>query len=211
MKVSNRSKEIGQLPELAVDVYLLKIGLPQPLWIGLVRAVGTKNQLRVVFHHALSSDQGSLVSVLSEMKLVRPPGFTTLGCGLHLENNIRLPPGSKTANFGKPLALANRFLQPATDRDDIVEKSKNVEEVRLASGVRSDEQHTTLQSCLDSNKVAPVTKTDSTKPELLTGYSASGISSHQLLPRHPRACDFDYAPVRAASHESTRKNCDASS
>jgi hypothetical protein len=76
---------------------------------------------------------------------------------------IRLAARGQAPQRGDAPTPRNRILEPPSHRDDVVEEPDGVEEIRLACGVRPDQEGSLLQVELHPTEVPPVAKLESSE------------------------------------------------
>ena len=129
MPVPHRRQEVGQLPEISVDVDLLQVRLRLPLRVALVLRVRSVDDNFSVASHRFLLDERPTDVVLDELDPVHPPGLVFVVSNGHLDTDIRVAARCERAQTRNAAAAPHGFLEAAADGCDVVEEAKRIEEV----------------------------------------------------------------------------------
>ena len=95
---------------------------------------------------------------LAQAKGVTPRRRLARGVGkVNLDGNFRVTPRRQTANPGYAAAVFDRLLEAAAFRlGDVPKETEDVEEVRFARSIGSDNELAFLEVDVDGSEVAPI-------------------------------------------------------
>ena len=168
VQIADAREEGRQLSKLRVHVDLFEVGLREPRGIGRILFLRAVQRGLVAASNTLRTDERPTLAVLVERQLVHPRLRAVLD--RDADRDVRLAPGREAADRRDPAAQPDRLLEPATRRCQIAQEPKRVQEVRLARGVRPDQEHTVLDGRLGGGEVLPVLQRDPADPHPLPPY-----------------------------------------
>jgi len=97
----------------------------------------------------------SLLAIVSESQFVHPTD-SVASFQFHEDHDVRELPSRKGTQLRNALAFANGLFESTADRDNIVEESKNVQEIRLSRGIGANDKHSLRKVDFDPAEITPV-------------------------------------------------------